>query len=654
MLITINFIFFILVCLFTFTIPGFFLLRPLKDKLNSWENLVLSTIVGFLFFTLLAYILLSIHLIILLIPAVLILDFWGLKYLKGYKKIFSFPSKDKLIILVIVFSLGILGQLLIIAPSGILLNGDLVFWSSHGHDASWHIALMNEIKNGFPLQNPVFAGEKLINYHFFSDISPAIFNLFFHIPTLDLYFRFFPFIFSLALGSLAFFLGNRIGGNFSSGVWAAFFTYFAGSFGYFVTFAKNRTIGGESLFWASQTQSSTGNLPLIESLVITLSFLLIFQVFKFKNLALFLILSILLGTLSEFKSYAGVVVILSLGLTGIWQAVKERRIWILTSAVIAANVSFVLYFPNSAHISKFLIFEPWWFIRTMIVVPERLNWLDLELRRQTYISEGNIKRVLQIELTGFLIFLFGNLGMRFLGFISLFKFLKSSLKNYFFLEIILICLISFILPLLFLQKGVAGNTIQFMQYFLLIFGILSGITVSKLLEKITNNFVKVFLSVIFIALAIPTQLGLLREFYSRPAFTKIDQLELSALDYLKKETSPKSVILTPPYNKYLRLNLSTPPIWAWSDTAYVSAFSEKMAYFADFEQNDIMGYDINKRLAYQQEVFSQTEPTIVETMLKDKNINYLYFPKLLRPKADLSKTHFTRVFSNSEIEIWKI
>jgi len=649
-----NTIFFILLSLLNFTFPGFFLLKPLKDKLSSWENLFLSTIVGFLLFTLLAYIFLSVHLIFLLIPSILILDFWFFKHLKDYKKTFSFPTKNKLIILMFVFIVGILGQLLIISPSGIFLDKDLVFWSSHGHDASWHIALMNEIKNGFPLQNPVFAGEKLVNYHFFSDISPALFNLFFHLSTLDLYFRFFPFLFSLTLGACAYFLGKRVGRSFSSGIWATIFTYFAGSFGYFITFAKNRTIGGESLFWGSQIQSSTGNLPLVESLVITLAFLLIFQAFKFKNLALFLILSVLLGTLSELKSYAGVIVILCLGLTGIWQIVKERKIWILTSAIIAAITSFILYFPNSSHISKFLIFEPWWFIRTMIVVPERLNWLDLELKRQTYIAEGNFKRVLQIELTGFLIFLFGNLGLRFLGFITFFKILKSSFSNYFNLILALICLISFLLPLLFLQKGVTENTFQFLQYFLLIFGILAGIAVSDLLKRVPNVFLKSIFSIIIVTLAIPTQLGLLKEFYSRPAFTKIDQQELSALDYLKKETSSKSVILTPPYNKYLRLNLSTPPIWAWSDTAYVSAFSERETYFADFEQNDIMGYDINKRIAYQQEIFSQTNPLMVEALLKEKNINYLYFPKLLRPKANLSKTHLIKVFSNSEVEIWKI
>jgi hypothetical protein len=81
----------------------------------------------------------------------------------------------------------------------------------------------------------------------------------------------------------------------------------------------------------------------------------------------------------------------------------------------------------------------------MIVEPSRLNLLDWELRRQTYIYEHNWKRVIWLEGWGFIIFFFGNLGMRFLG---LWEYLKSN--AIFKISIIL----SLVLPL-FLQKGVA-------------------------------------------------------------------------------------------------------------------------------------------------------------------------------------------------------
>lgn len=647
---------FILASILSFTFPGLLLLKPLRHKFSFWENLVLATVVGFTAFSIIGYLVLSIKLTFLLIPLIIIADLFAFKLLNQLKKSFSLPSKERLIILILIFFFGILGQLLIIAPSGVFVGENLVFWSSHGHDASWHIALMEEIKKGFPMQNPLFAGEKLVNYHFFSDISPALFNFFLNIPVLDLYFRFFPFLFSLCLGCLAYFLGKRVGGSFSSGIWATIFTYFAGSFGYFVTYAQSKTIAGESLFWGSQIQSSIGNLPLIESLVITLSFLLIFKTFleEGNHIALFLILSILLGTLSEFKSYAGVVIVSSLAIVGLWQLIKERKVWILTSALIASITSLILYFPNSKNISQFLIFEPWWFIRTMTVAPDRLNWIDLELRRQTYIADGNWKRVIQIELTGFFIFFFGNLGMKFLGIWEFIKILKSSLRNYFNLNLIIICLISLILPLLFLQKGVAGNTIQFLQYFLLIFGILAGVSISKLFQKIHSKFLQLLLIIIIVLISIPTQVGLIVSFYSRAPLAKITKLELNALNYLRLKTQPNNIILTPPFSRDNLVNEPTLPIWTWSDTGYVSAFSSRRTYLSDNEQITIMDYDLSERLNFQKTVFTQTNIENLEQILKDHKIDYLYFPVLQRPKIDLSKTQLIRIFSNSEVEIWKI
>ena len=67
----------------------------------------------------------------------------------------------------------------------------------------------------------------------------------------------------------------------------------------------------------------------------------------------------------------------------------------------------------------------------MVVIDSRLDWIDLEHRRQTYIYENNLKRVIQLEITAFLIFVFGNLGMRFIGLLSFIKLLPTIFKDYF-------------------------------------------------------------------------------------------------------------------------------------------------------------------------------------------------------------------------------
>ena len=608
----------------------------------------MGSIVGFVVFTFISYILIVLNIPILIIPISLLGAVIIAKPLiKTLKQVKIVPN-SKTILVIVVFILGIAGQMAIISPSGIYQNGDLVFWSAHGHDGAWHIALMEEIKKGWPFQNPVFAGERLINYHFFSDIAPAVVSKYLPISNLNLYFRIFPFFYSLFLGASAYFLTKKITKSYSASVWATIFTYFAGSFGFIVTYIKNKTIGGESIFWASQPQSASGNPPQIISDFLLLSsiyFILLLMQQKDRKIRriVYAICVLFLGTIASFKIYAGVVLLGAVFIVGIWQLMRGKKLTLLVLSIISGILALILYLPNTSGSVSFLILEPWWYIRTMIVEPSRLNLLDWELRRQTYIYEHNWKRVIFLEGVGFLIFFFGNLGMRFVG---LWDFIKSH--NIIKTTIVL----SLLLPLLFLQKGVASNTSQFLQYFVLLFGILSGITISKIVAKF-----KFLIPIIFLIM-IPTQAGLLYEFYglpnsSRPAFAKVSSYELNALEFIKENTNKDAVLVTPPYNQYLNLGGVTPNIWDWFDTAYVSAFSSRRTYFDDYEQVDIMGYDGKSRLKTKGVIFENEGVDKVKDAFSLSNANILYFPKVLKPKVNPEKIGLTKFFENQEIEVWK-
>jgi len=606
----------------------------------------MGSIVGFVALTLLSYLLILLNISILIVPIFfLVIILLATPFIRIVREI-KIKLNIQTIVILIVFILGIAGQMAVISPSGVFKNGDLVFWSAHGHDGAWHIALMEEIKKGWPFQNPIFAGEKLINYHFFSDILPAIVGKYLPISNFNLYFRIFPLFYSLFLGASAYFLTKKLTASRVASIWATIFTYFAGSFGFVVTYIKNKTIGGESIFWATQPQSASGNPPQIISdflILATIYFLIMLtqQKEKLKRNVLFAICVILFGSLVSFKVYAGVVALASLGVVGIWQLIKEKRIQLILLTVIAGALSAIIYLPNTSHSVSFLIFQPWWYIRTMVVEPSRLNWLDLELRRQFYQAHGGIKSILRIieyEGIAFIIFFFGNLGMRFLG-------LKNFLKTNLYIKTAII--ISLVFPLLFLQKGVASNTSQFLQYFVLLFGILAGIQMSKFTSKLK------FLTPLVIILMIPTQVGLLREFYSRPAFAKISSQEIEALKFVKENTFSDAVIATPPYNQYLDLKDTTPNIWDWFDTSYVSALTERRTYFDDYEQADIMGYDWKVRLEIKKTIFDSTNVEDVTSAFKESKANILYFPKILKPKVDPQNYGLTKIFVNDEVEVWK-
>jgi len=580
----------------------------------------MGAIAGFVLLTLISYLLIVINIPFLIIP-ITIIAFIGIRksLLTEIKKIkikFNFQS----ILVLTIFAVGIAGQLAVISPSGIFQNGDLVFWSAHGHDGPWHLALMEEIKKGYPFQNPIFAGERLVNYHFFSDILPAIASKYLPVSPLNLYFRIFPFFYSLFLGASAYYLTKKLTNNFPASIWAVAFTYFAGSFGYLIG-------KGESVFWATQPQSSSGNPPQIISNFLVLAFLyFVLSYVKSKSKVILAVCILLLGTLVEFKVYAAIVLFGATLLSGLPQI-----------ALPALILTGILYLPNSSGGVSFLIFEPWWYIRTMIVEPSRLNLLDWELRRQTYIYEHNWKRVIFLEGLGFLIFFFGNLGVRFIG---IWEFIKSKTI------IKWVIILSIVLPLLFLQKGVASNTSQFLQYFILLFGILGGIAAAKITSKFK------FLAPLIIVLMIPTQVNLLKDFYSRPPLAKVSNQELMALKFIKDNTDENSVILTPPYNPYLNTNEITPHIWDWFDTAYVSALSGRATYMDDYEQNDIMAYDYRSRLKIKENIFESEDANIVKQGLDQTNANLVYFPKLLAPKVSLESLGLTKSFENQETEVW--
>lgn len=604
----------------------------------------MGSIFAFSVATLISYILIVLNIPYLIIPLIFILFFLSRKTLIRILKNIKIKLNLTTFIVLAVFILGIIGQMAIIAPSGSYQNGDLVFWSAHGHDGTWHMALMEEIKKGFPFQNPIFSGTALKNYHFFSDILPAIVSKYTFISNENLYFRIFPLIYSIFLGASAYYLTKKITNNFSASIWATIFTYFAGSFGYLIG-------KGESVFWATQIQSSSGNPPQIISDFLFLTaiyYVLTYlnQKEKWLKIKYFIFSFILLGTISAFKIYAGVILLGTLSLIGTWQLVFKRDAKLFVLSLLSGIIALALYIPNSSNSGSFLIFEPWWYIRTMIVEPSRLNLLDWELRRQTYLSEHNLKRVIWLEGMGFLIFFFGNLGMRFLG---LWEFVKTN--SIFKISIIL----SLVLPLLFLQKGVASNTAQFLQYFLLLFGILSGIAVAK----ITASKKMWFLIPIIIILMIPTQVNLLKDFYwsngnFRQPFTKISSAEVEALNFIKNNTDPKSVIVTPPYNEYLNLKKQIPDIWDWFDTSYVAALSSRRTYFDDYEQVDIMGYDYKPRLATKKVIFESEAPEEIKNKIQATGANILYYPKILSPKVNPEVLGYKKIFENNEVIVWKI
>lgn len=659
-----------LVCIFfVIYLPGYLLLSKVHKDINDSETISLSLSVGIVLLVILGVVLGLTSLRYLLLPILLILAF--ISFVK-FKRILIKPwclfTKNKLLLTIIL--LGILIQGFISFPSGYQYREGLLFWSSQGFDGFWHISIMEEIKKGFPPQIPGFAGEKLVNYHYLSDILMGeVARIFPFFSSLDLYFRFFPVLFSFLMGISVFSFVQRWQ-NKRVAYWALFFTYFTGSFGYIVTFIKNRQLfGGETAFWAAQLNTVIANPPhavAISLILASLVSVLLYLETRTKSIIPILILTGL--SVAGFKVSGGVILLTGLTVIGVMDLIFKRKITLLL-------LSFVLGFSNFATIKlmtrgveEYLIFSPWWFIRTMIV--EKLGLIDWEWKRQHYLSKGTwhaYLRVMQLETYGFLIFFIGNAGMRIIGVLEIIRKLLFN-KKFIYKEpftIGLFCMIAFslLIPLLFLQKGIVFNSIQFMQYFLLFLGFYAAITTDRILQLIESRLIKLVIILAVVIFSLPTVIGNLVEFYGpdRSPLAMISNSELEALDYLKDNSDQTDIILTPvfkglAFNRYLeeKYNKLPIPIYLWNSTNYISGLTERRTFLSSKDMVIQTGFNYESRFNQVKEFFNQEDYEGNVKFLKEYGIKYIYVPEdSISSSLDIEKNNLSIFFKNSAAVIYQ-
>lgn len=660
-----NFVIFIAISFLVYYIPGYVILAAKRKKLADGEIITLSLALGIVVFVLTAIALALLGFRYLLLPVALsICLFTIIKYKFAVFTSWKIFIKNKTLLALII--LGMLIQGFINFPSGYLYNDGLHFFSSHGHDGLWHIALMEEVKKNLPPKNPIFAGEGLFNYHYLVDVLMGEFSRVFpFFSNLDLYFRFFPVIFSSLLGLSVFTFVCRWQQNQQTGYLAVFFTYFVGSFGYIVTFLKEgNLLAGETVFWAAQQNTILGNPPHAISHGLLVSFFLAFHIYLKERRIFFLIIAFLLSSmLAGFKSSGGLVMLAGLGAATVVDFLNRRSFITIGFAFFLGLSNFITFkamtTPNAA---SFLVFLPWWFIRTMVV--DKLDWIDLELKRQHYLSKGTwhaYLRVFQLEFLALMIFILGNLGMRMLGLFSIFKsiFSKIFFKDPIEAMLITIGLSGLLMVIFFVQKGIIYNNIQFMQYFLLIVGFYGAVSTYYLINLFKTRWIKVCLLAVLVALSTPTVIGNLNEFYGpgKSSLAKISNQQLAALEYMRDHSDPDVTILTVPFNKYLKdkFQYQPRPIYAWYSTAYIPAIAARKTYLTAEEQALITGYSIDSRLAKMKSFFKQSDTSWNRQYLKDERISYVYVAKdELAVPLNIQENNLEIFFENNETIIYRV
>ncbi len=531
-------------------------------------------------------------------------------------------TKSQKIILLITFIFCLFVQIIPVIRSGINYSYGIGFWGPNGHDGIWHLGLINNISNPLKIDMPVFAGENLRNYHPFFDILIAFLSKISFINSSIWLFQIFPIISSILFLYFSFLLGYKLSKSFLGGLALMLINSLGNSLGWIFTLIRSGSFGGETLFWAMQSPSNQLNPPYMLSILLLIILIYLLKTKKPSKVWIYLILTFL----PIIKVYSA----LPAFIIFFFYAIKNKsyRITLIVSAI-SSLILFLHYNTNSTSLIKF---QPFWFNHSMVESIDRFYWPQII----KFLHSGNFLKVLISESIVLSIFIIGNFAWRLISF--------NQLKQD---KTILFCIfICTLIPVLFIQNGTSWNTIQFLYYALL----LANIPLCIFLSKHLKIFILVIIFNIF------PLFGSFPNYIGKIPPTAISNEELSALSFLKSQTS--GTVLTYPYDSYLKKDIThTPlPIYAYETSSYVAAYSQHPTFLEDEMNLENSGYDWRSRQKESQDFFAQKSKYVDRGFLVNNQIDYVYLPKIYLSKIPefLPEMSLVKIFENTEIVIFKV
>jgi hypothetical protein len=123
----------------------------------------------------------------------------------------------------------------------------------------------------------------------------------------------------------------------------------------------------------------------------------------------------------------------------------------------------------------------------------------------------------------------------------------------------------------------------------------------------------------------------------------VDTAELEALNFLKEKTSKDSLVLID--NRTFLMETSSP---------YMSFLADRPMFFSGKGILDSHGIDTSKRLQIVDTVVTSSDVAIVNTILSENNIDYIYMSARDSLLVEKSAYFVKTVFKNNKVKILKI
>lgn len=628
-------------------LPSKLILRKLHLDLDSPEDIFLPFGLGICIFTLIAYIFSWLKLEIIILPLIGLLDFYAIKYTTIWPKKIDkrhWASLTLVSIFSVIFSLSV------------LITGKFGDMLTYVHDDLWHLALINELKVNFPPSNPGFAGIPLKGYHFFYDFFVAKISNIFFISPFSLYFRFMPVFLGLLWGVGVYALMYKWTKKRSAGLWSVFLSMFGGSFAFIFVLQGHSTINLNSGLGIGQALFSLTNPPLSISFVILLTALFSLHQFFFKKRTEWLVpITICIGLISMFKVYAGIVLIGAFLCLTLIQVLKKQF-----SMVISLGIIGILFFGTYFIFvggSGSLIFFPLWAPNDLL---RSFPWYNYDNKISVYSHLHVIRGLIETEVYGIMLFIFGNLGTRLLGTFGLLYLMKKqkspSLFGFF---LIIMTIISILIPLFFIQTGKVFEIIQMAQYYLLFFSLFAGFGLSTFFSLTYNKYLKISLGLIIILFTIPSVIpGFIGYYHIIRTAQSLHNPYFKSMDFLSKQGQYNSTVLELPQQN-VKATDSDVLAWYYSSSPHITALANKHTYF-NSEYIDFLNLNIHQRVSTVKKIIklvnalNTTSKSTQELYRALKNIHIYYIYSTYALNIYTKETQIKTIYTDHNNYIYQI
>lgn len=445
--------------------------------------------------------------------------------------------------------------LALLVLAGVLLQTRFMLWTGwpsaqglsllawHGHDAPWHVFLIDQLARVFPPEVPGFAHTPLVNYHMFADLLWGAVGRLAQVSPWHLYFRIAPVWYSGLLMLTVFITGRAWTGRSATGALAAALTLFTGGLGYLLplVFGPKGYFIWDSIFWVSSPLMNIFNPGVSAGHVFLLAGVwALIRWDRERDWGALALVALCWGVLPGFKVYTGLVALAGLAAAGVAQSLFQRRSTYLAALAAVLPVFLIVFLPPNLHATSLVRLMPGFNLATMLAAPDRMAIMTTtQLKFLTAEHPGVMALLILAALA---IFVVGNLGTRAIALPSLVRAVRDPRQA----DPVLLFITGLLAAalggaVLFVQTGLQWNTIQFFYPAVVITGIPAAEQFWLWARSWSPTRRRVALAVLF-ALGLPciVQALWVVNYSSRSSAQVLD-----AMTWLRRAGSREEVVLRP-------------------------------------------------------------------------------------------------------------